>query len=480
MLAAPRHAAAWSGESGGTQNCVMEGAPAWVPDEAAQADAAREERAARLAAGLPGGDAPANPSDDLYVRMDDAPEEDEDEEYISENDDGIVFLEDGPDDAPPPDDDGSDGDMMEEEEEEEEGDGEAAMGGAEELSDMAVFTFSEHKDPVYSVATSPVQADGMPALIASGAGDDLAYLWSNDPQVPPRKLEGHADSVSSCSFSNDGKYVATCGLEGVVKIWDVSTASHVADLEGPGDSVDWGCWHPKGPVFLAGSSDSTVWMWNAPKAACMMVFSGHADAVTCGGFTPDGKKVYTGSADCTVKLWNPKTGAATTTFGKGDQGETFQSAVTSVSAAKGAPMLLSGAVDGKLLLLHRQTGKVVGRLEHHKDSVETVAFAHDPAMGASGSMDNDVAIWDLNTLRLRVTCRHDEGVNHILWHPSEPQLFLTGSIDGIVRLWDCRTGEEVRKWTGHRDCCLSLALTADGKHVVTGSDDATAKMFSLV
>jgi WD40 repeat protein len=227
-------------------------------------------------------------------------------------------------------------------------------------------------------------------------------------------------------------------------------------------------------------ADSTVWMWNAPKAACMMVFGGHSDAVTCGGFTPDGKKVYTGSADCTVKLWNPKTGAATTTFGKGHQDECFQAAVTSVSAAKGAPMLLSGSVDGKMLLLHRQTGKVVGKLEHHTDSVETVAFAPDPSMGASGSMDNDVVIWDFNTLKLRVTCRHDEGVNHILWHPSEPQLFLTGSIDGIVRLWDCRTGEEVRKWTGHRDCCLGLALTADGKHVVSGSDDSTAKMFSLV
>ena len=85
-----------------------------------------------------------------------------------------------------------------------------------------------------------------------------------------------------------------------------------------------------------------------------------------------------------------------------------------------------------------------------------------------------------NTLKLRLNCTHDEGVNHILWHPVEPQLVLSGSIDGVVRLWDCRTGTAVRTFTGHRDCCLSLALAADGQHVLSGSDDATAKLFALV
>ena len=416
---------------------------------------------------------------DPYVRLDGAPEED-DAEFVDE-DDGMVYVEDDGE-APPPDDDDMDGGEENMEEEEQEGGGDFLEASDEPNGpETALYTFTTHTDHVYNVAARPAQADGSPALFASGGGDEVAYLWSAD-ETEPRKLEGHTDSVTKCDFSVDGKYLATCGMEGMVKIWDAAAGTHVSDLEGPGDSVDWGAWHPKGPVYLAGSADSTVWMWNAPTASCMMVFSGHSDAVTCGGFTPDGKKVFTGSADCTVKLWNPKTGQATTTFGKGDLDNSFQAPVTSISAAKGAPMLLTGSVDGKLLLLHRQTGKVVGRLPHHTDSVETVAFAHDPAMGASGSMDNDVVIWDFNTLKLRVTCRHDEGVNHILFHPTEPQLFLTGCIDGIVRCWDCRTGGEIKKWTGHKtgECCMSLALTPDGKGVLSGNDDGTVRLFSLV
>ena len=143
-----------------------------------------------------------------------------------------------------------------------------------------------------------------------------------------------------------GKLLASGGLDGVTKIWDVATASVGHELEGPSEGIEWGCWHPKGPVYLAGAGDATIWMWNAPTANCMMVFSGHADTVSCGGFTPDGKKVVSGSAgppptpahrpaptmhpplallrplssdrrrlaDGSVKVWNPKTGAVATNF----------------------------------------------------------------------------------------------------------------------------------------------------------------------
>lgn len=45
-------------------------------------------------------------------------------------------------------------------------------------------------------------------------------------------LEGHSDSVAALAFSYDGKYLATGGLDGAVKIWLVSTGKLEADLEG--------------------------------------------------------------------------------------------------------------------------------------------------------------------------------------------------------------------------------------------------------
>ena len=48
--------------------------------------------------------------------------------------------------------------------------------------------------------------------------------------------------------------------------------------------------------------------------------------------------------------------------------------ITTITAAAGAPLLLSGSADGTLLLLHHQTNKVLANLSHHTMSVEGAAF----------------------------------------------------------------------------------------------------------
>jgi len=54
---------------------------------------------------------------------------------------------------------------------------------------------------------------------------------------------------------------------------------------------------------------------------------------------------------------------------------------------------------------------------------------------------------------------------------------LTGSFDKTARLWDAATGQEVRIFTGHINGVLSVAFSADGKYVLTGSFDKTARLW---
>ncbi|MFH1047143.1 MAG: hypothetical protein V1738_02470, partial [Patescibacteria group bacterium] len=56
---------------------------------------------------------------------------------------------------------------------------------------------------------------------------------------------------------------------------------------------------------------------------------------------------------------------------------------------------------------------------------------------------------------------------------------LTGSDDGTARLWDAGTGEFVREFTGHSGYVLSVAFSPDGRYVLTGSYDRTARLWDV-
>ena len=54
---------------------------------------------------------------------------------------------------------------------------------------------------------------------------------------------------------------------------------------------------------------------------------------------------------------------------------------------------------------------------------------------------------------------------------------LTGSADKTARLWDAATGAEVATLTGHTGSVNAVAFSPDGTRVLTGSDDKTARLW---
>ena len=56
-------------------------------------------------------------------------------------------------------------------------------------------------------------------------------------------------------------------------------------------------------------------------------------------------------------------------------------------------------------------------------------------------------------------------------------IMLLGLALYITRAWD--TGQEVQKLTGHQSVVRSVAVTPDGRYIVSGSDDKTVRVWSI-
>jgi len=71
-----------------------------------------------------------------------------------------------------------------------------------------------------------------------------------------------------------------------------------------------------------------------------------------------------------------------------------------------------------------------------------------------------------------------DGVVKLLQSPMS-QLVYTGSLDGNIRAWDGCTGNCECTYQGHKDSLLDIASTKDGRFILSGSDDNTARAFEV-
>ena len=73
---------------------------------------------------------------------------------------------------------------------------------------------------------------------------------------------------------------------------------------------------------------------------------------------------------------------------------------------------------------------------------------------------------------------HQSGVLSVAVTP-DGRYIVSGSQDKTVRVWERDTGKEVQKLTGHHDWVTSVAVTPDGRYIVSGSLDQTVRVWSI-
>ncbi|MBI3272739.1 MAG: TIR domain-containing protein [Planctomycetes bacterium] len=238
-----------------------------------------------------------------------------------------------------------------------------------------------------------------------------------------------------CAWSHDGRWLASGGKDGAIRLWDAEVGTEHRALRGHRSWVESVAFSPDGQCLASGSADKTILLWDAQSGKQLQAFRVHQDWVRSVAYSPDGRRLASGSDDGTICLWDAESKNVLRILREPSP------AVHSVAFSPDGRRLASGGADATIRLLDVQIGKELGALQGHGDRVFSVAFSPDGRRLASGGGDRTIRLWDAEgENQIRVLEGHREFVNSVVWS-LDGLLLASHAEDQTVRLWRSDTWE---------------------------------------
>ncbi|KAK3844210.1 MAG: WD40-repeat-containing domain protein [Linnemannia gamsii] len=338
--------------------------------------------------------------------------------------------------------------------------------------------------------------DNVPAQLKREGADWFAI---SNPKVPQQlKVDlvhtmEHSSVVCCVRFSADGKYLAT-GCNRSAQIFDIQSGQSVCvladDTAGKDDLyIRSVCFSPDGKYLATGAEDKQIRIWEIGRKKIRMILKGHEQDIYSLDFSRDGRIIVSGSGDQTARIWDMDTGKCLYVLTVGDV-DLKDAGVTSVAISPDGRLVAAGSLDRMVRVWDTQTGQLLEKLEGHKDSVYSVAFAPDGKTLVSGSLDRTLKSWDLNlggrpgpngasrgTFCKATFNGHKDFVLSVAVSP-DGKWVVSGSKDRGVQFWDPNSTAVQFMLQGHKNSVISVALSPAGTYFATGSGDTRARVWS--
>jgi WD40 repeat protein/serine/threonine protein kinase len=349
-----------------------------------------------------------------------------------------------------------------------------------------LMPFSSPSKSLVSVAMS---RDG--SRLATGTVSGEIFIWdANSGElvrelVKPLNDNQRSSAIHSCQFLPDGHTLFSTfgevpGQRGEIVIWDLQTYTpriFSCHSEGVARGI---CSFDGLLVATGGARDRTVRLWDLATGQEVHQFAGFHGPVRTLAFSPDRRTLLAADQRGQIRLfplpddWQFETIPATVSR----KGSTSGDVVVSPDGRR----ILSATVDGRLTLadLREGTIRAIGRPEGR---ILAVAFSPDGRYALSGGQDRIIRLRDLDTGRvIREVGRHRERIMSLAFSPDGRFAYSTsggtlldgrwqGGMDPAVRVWDVNKGQEVRKLVGHEGIVRSVAVSRDGRRVLSAGSD---------
>jgi WD40 repeat protein len=226
-------------------------------------------------------------------------------------------------------------------------------------------------------------------------------VYDHDSGRLVRELRGLKGWSVALAVSLDGRDAAAWGMDGRILVWDIEGRGEPRILKG--EINKWGmalAWSPDGHVLAAGRASITL--WDVASASRLAELSGHRDFITNLIFSPDGRLLASIGFDKTVRVWNVTEGKERYVIEpegfihqstKGPVTEPIRVPLLAVAFSPDGRILATAGADRLVRLWEAGTGHLIRTMQGHTMSVTALAFSPDGKTLYSAGLDKTVRVW---------------------------------------------------------------------------------------
>ena len=168
--------------------------------------------------------------------------------------------------------------------------------------------------------------------------------------------------MATIALSGDGRFLASTGDDGTVKIWSMTAGEQIAHAGGNKHCIGSLAIGPDSRTIAAGTVNGYIVLWHLDRVgddgqpaqiALSQTIKAHAGQIDACVFSPDGQYLITGSVDGKAKVWYRGEDLCfrdkARSILKGDPGRS----VMSVAISPDSQSIAIGGADGTIQLWQR-------------------------------------------------------------------------------------------------------------------------------
>lgn len=289
-----------------------------------------------------------------------------------------------------------------------------------------------------------------------------------------RKLRGSLGAVDAVAFIPGTNRLLSAARGGKLTIWDINSGSAVASLSRHRHTVKTLVALGIDSLIAAGDKGGNIFIWDPIKKRVTDRFTGHSGAVMALAPSPNHLWLASAGDDGRIIIWD---------LGAEGSSRVLASKlgrIQSLSVSPDNKKIAAGTVGGDVFVINTKTGETIWQLKELGGLVKSIAFSPDGRWLAGGGLSDGVVVWsvrDGDMVRKMVPDRSSP-VNSLEFSRSGRWLF-SGDAGGMVSVWDINKGSLTNFGFQHSGGISDLALTADGKTLVSASSDKTLVLWAL-